>query len=381
MGRLFWKFLVASWLATLLVTAGVGTAMWLAHAEREPRGAALPGVASPPPTQRAGPSQAGPAPAVDAPPPPMRPHRWHHRPPPMMPLVLGALGGLLCAAFLAWYFAKPLRSLRRAVAAVAGGDLAARVGDSIGGRRDELADLGRDFDHMAGRLQDLVDSQRRLLHDVSHELRSPLARLRASVDLMRQQPERTAEFIDRVDRESVRMDRLLGELLTLARVDAGTAGALDGEVDLTEVVAGIAEDAEVEAEARGCTLATQLPGSLVVRGSAELLHRAIENVVRNAIRHSPPGGAVSVNVSAGGQPLQACVIVDDAGPGVAEADLARIFEPFVRLAGTAGEGHGLGLAIAERVLRAHGGRIRAENRSPGLRVVLGGLTPAAAPRR
>lgn len=142
------------------------------------------------------------------------------------------------------------------------------------GRNDELADLGHDFDRMAARLQGLMDSQRRLLHDVSHELRSPLARLQAATDLMRQQPERASEFIAHLERDTDRMDALVGELLTLARLDSGMTGRMDEAFDLRDVIDHIACDAQFEAESKECTVDISLSGQMPFKGSHELIFRA-----------------------------------------------------------------------------------------------------------
>jgi signal transduction histidine kinase len=300
------------------------------------------------------------------------PHQAGKRPPhlPLQPILAGSVVSLLFAALLAWYFAKPIRSLRTAFEAVAGGKLETRIGGSMGRRNDELADLGKDFDHMANRLQKLLEAQRRLLHDVSHELRSPLARLQAAADLMRQQPERGAEFIEHIERDTARMDRLVGELLTLARLDAGMAGELDEEVDLGEVVADIAEDAQFEADGKNCGVEVDLNGETVVRGSHELLHRAIENIVRNAVRHSPEGGKVSISLNVVDGRVR--VTIADRGPGVFDSDLAAIFDPFFRsVPGQSAVGYGLGLAITRRIVEAHGGEVSAANRpESGLLVTL-----------
>lgn len=285
---------------------------------------------------------------------------------PAVPLVATLLASLIFAALLAWYFSKPIRHLRSAFEAVAGGDLAVRLGPVMGKRRDELADLGRNFDRMASHLNTLIDGQRRLLHDVSHELRSPLARLQAAIGLARQQPERLESSLGRIERESERMDRLVGELLTLSRLEAGVLSAMDEVINLGELVADVVADARFEAEASGRGVDFSVCGEVSVKGNAELLHRALENVVRNALRHTPEGArvAVKIELDAGGDGVRLAVI--DQGPGVPERELDAIFEPFIRGGDSRhNDGHGLGLAIARRVVESHGGGIRAENREGG----------------
>lgn len=361
MGRLFWKFLFFFWLAQLVTSIGVGVAIWVSHPEHgQPPAAMQHGMGPPPPV---------PFPGTDFRPPLPHPGGWPPHDPSLNPLLLplfaGSLVSLVFAALLAWYFARPIRSLRSAFESVAGGKLETRIGGAMRGRRDELADLGKDFDRMASRLQGLLDSQRRLLHDVSHELRSPLARLQAAADLMQQQPERAGEFIERIERDMGRMDKLVGELLTLARLDAGMTGSLAEEVDLHEVVAQIAVDAQFEADAKGCTVDIDLPEHVEVVGSQELLYRALENVVRNAVRHSPAGGRIAITLRREG--ARWLLTIADQGDGVREGDLKKIFEPFFRSGSGSGyaSGYGLGLAITLRIVHAHGGTISAANRPEG----------------
>ena len=235
----------------------------------------------------------------------------------------------------------------------------------MGKRRDELADLGRDFDGMAQQLQQLMDGQRRVLHDVSHELRSPLARLQAAIGLARQQPDRTEDSMTRIEREAERMDMLVSELLTLSRLEAGMTGKLDEDIDLNELVTNVVEDAYFEAEIRGCRIEFKMPKQVIVQGNAELLHRAVENVVRNAVKHSPADGLITISVLISDN-KSVCIAVLDEGEGVKETDAQAIFEPFFRSEDSKkSDGHGLGLAISHRVINAHQGSICANNRAGG----------------
>ena len=288
-----------------------------------------------------------------------------------IPLGAAIAASLLFAFLLAWYFARPIRDLRQAFEAASHGDLAPRFHAS-GKRGDELTDLGRDFDRMTGRLRSLMESQTRLLHDVSHELRSPLARLQAAIGLAHQQPEKMDASLERIERESERMDKLIGELLTLSRLEAGAASPLSEDVGIADLLHDIMEDARYEAKARQQDIAMAGDAAIAdaaVTGRPELLARAVENVVRNALKHSPDGGTVEVDLSRlhDGKQEWVRIAVLDRGPGVATADLARIFEPFFRASHTqhSTDGHGLGLAIAQHVIGAHGGRIGASLRSGG----------------
>jgi len=289
------------------------------------------------------------------------------RPPPVSAWQLIAIGIITSLAFsmlLAWYLTRPIRSLRWAFDAAAAGRLETRVSPRMGGRRDEIADLGRDFDRMALKLQKLVSAQRRLLHDVSHELRSPLARLQAAIGLARQSPAKLEASLERIEREANRLNHMVGEVLTLARLESGTASRPKERVDLGYLAANIAEDARFEAEAVGRGLKFNAEGDAPVLGDPDLLHRAIENVVRNAVKFTRDGTSVEVHVHTTKE--AAVLTVSDQGPGITSAELAKVFDPFYRgEAGNGAPGFGLGLAIAQRAIDAHGGQIRAANAPRG----------------
>jgi two-component system OmpR family sensor kinase len=289
--------------------------------------------------------------------------------PPEALFATGAVVSLVFGALLAWYVARPIRHLRSAFASLSVGRFETRVGPLIGRRRDEVADLGRDFDRMAQQLQALTAAQRSLLHDVSHELRSPLARLQAAIGLARQSPQKLEASLDRIESEAGRLDELVGQLLTLSRLEATVAGGpleRAERIDLMDLVASIAADADFEAQASGRAVAFTGEGELFAEVRAELLHRAVENVLRNAVQHTAPGTTVEVTATRQASPPELLLTVADRGPGVAEAEMERIFEPFYRGAqGQPGRGFGLGLAIARRAVEAHGGRVRATNRPGG----------------
>jgi two-component system OmpR family sensor kinase len=289
-------------------------------------------------------------------------------PPPLLEpwqlIAIGTASSLAVSALLAWYLARPIRNLRWAFNAAADGKLETRVLPRMGRRRDEIADLGRDFDRMAQQLQTLVSAQARLLHDLSHELRSPLARLHAAAGLLRQDPENLPRSLDRIEHETDRLDALLGEVLDLARLEGGTSPAPMGRLDLAELVSNIVEDARFEAEASGRDVAFHSRDAAIVSGRADLLHRAIENVVRNAVKYTPTGTAVEVELRA--TAASATLTVADRGPGVPADELTRIFEPFYQAnSERRAHGFGLGLAIAQRAIHLHGGSIRATNGSNG----------------
>ncbi|WP_445368318.1 ATP-binding protein [Methylomonas sp. BW4-1] len=313
----------------------------------------------------------GPMPG-DRPPPPSgnpeehspRPHR--EPPAPILPIISGCLASLLFSGLLAWYFAKPIRNLRDAFSAVAQGRLNTRIGNAMGRRSDELADLGRDFDHMVQKICSLISAQQHLLHDVSHELRSPLARIQAAIGLAQQQPEKLPATLERIERESQRISDLVGELLMLSKLEAGVApGKLD-LINLDDLMADIVTDVRFEAEAKRIALSYHGDIDVIVECQSELLHRAIENVLRNAVQHCKAEGTVLITADFDSDNRRLRIRVDDDGPGVPDQDLTAIFQPFFR-SGQAQKPHstGLGLTIAHRAVEAHGGSISASNRPQG----------------
>lgn len=291
---------------------------------------------------------------------------WLNAPPEFV--VLGLVGGLLFSALLAWYLTEPIHRLRGGFDRLARGDLEVRLGSSMGRRRDEIADLGRDFDLMARRLEQLVSARDRLLHDVSHELRSPLARLQLAIGLARQNPERTEATLQRIEREAERLDILVGELLALARVENGQI-VNDDYFDLAGVIESVAEDARFEATSSdiAIVLTEEIPPEdqrPLITGNAELMRRAVDNIVRNALRFSSAGQEIRLLVRYDAELRRYHVEIADQGPGVAEQDIIALFDPFVR-GPDGGSGLGLGLSIASRAIIAHGGVIAARNRPEG----------------
>ncbi len=263
------------------------------------------------------------------------------------------------------YLASPLRQLSEAVERFGQGDLTARVEVK---RRDEIGTLGRRYNEMADRIQTLLAAERRLLEDVSHELRSPLARMQFALAAVRSAKDPEAS-IARLRKEIDRLGELVGYLLEVTRAEGDPSARAREEVDLRALVEMIVDDARIEAEAKGCELELPEGEAIAALADRELLRRAFENVVRNAIRYAPEDSqiAVSLERKQGGAVLQ----VRDVGPGVPEEMLGKIFQPFFRVdqSRTAATGGvGLGLAIAQRAVALHHGAVRAENAHPGLRV-------------
>ncbi len=302
-------------------------------------------------------------------------YRWvvEMKPPPMeirsyLPyyaLILGAVA-LVCW-LLALNIASPLHSLARTVDRFGAGDLTARVGWK---RKDELGNLGRAFDRMAERIATLMAAERRLLQDVSHELRSPLARLSFAAELVRTAEDREAA-VARLKKEIQRLTDLVGTLIQVTRAEGDPLATSPDKLRLNELVDEVVEDCRVEAEARGCKIGLADSAQLDVWGDRELLRRAIENVVRNSIRHAPPASEVNVELESSKEAAR--ISVRDYGPGVPEDALTKIFQPFFRVddsRDSATGGVGLGLAIAKRAVGVHHGDVWARNAEPGLQVCI-----------
>ncbi|MDP1527529.1 MAG: ATP-binding protein [Rhodocyclaceae bacterium] len=281
-------------------------------------------------------------------------------------LVAMTLASFLFAFGLAWYLFRPIRHLHEASQRFAGGELQTRVAPLLGRRSDELADLANDFDEMAERLQATIDGKTRLLHDVSHELRSPLTRLQVALEIARRSPEKTGRMLDRIEHEVGRLDRLLGETLALSRLESDP-DSLGGDcVNLTELLEDVIADARFEATQQGKSIVLKADDDVIVAGRPELLHSAFENVVRNGVLHTPAGATVTIKlyksppVQRDGEQAWATLRVCDSGSGVPSDELETIFEPFYRGRGASKTGgHGLGLSIVRRAIEAHGGTVSA----------------------
>jgi signal transduction histidine kinase len=331
-GRLFWKLLLALWVSMLLSLGGVLLYLQI--------------------TGQAMPRDQVPFPSFGG--------------IPIAPIVSGALAVLVVGLGLAWYLSRPLHHLRWALHSLTEGNFNTRVAPLMGRRRDEIVDLADEFDRMAAQLQKLTEARQQLLHDVSHELRSPITRLQVAAGLLKQDPSQAATLIERVQRESERIDELLEELLTLYRLEAGAETPLTDTVDVIELLKSIAEDAEFEARSASRSVSVDAPGRFVAAVNGELIYRALENVVRNAVKYTMPGTTVEIVARANQATGELVVTVSDRGPGVPSDKLESMFEPFTRVEGSeATRGVGLGLAIARRAVTLHGGRIDATLRNGG----------------
>lgn len=333
-GRLFWKLLLALWISMGLTILGTFTYFDLAGL-------------TPPKKDDA--ARIGGVPAI-----------------PTVPLASAGIAILITGLALAWYLTRPLRHLRWAFGQLAAGRLDTRVRPLMGRRSDEIADLAHDFDRMATQLQQLTESRRVLFHDISHELRSPLTRIQAAIGLLRQDPEQTETMIHRIARESDRLEMLIEELLTLHRMQAAAVEANRERVDVVELLHAIAEDADFEARTCSRSVVIEASGGFIADVNGELIYRAFENVIRNAVKFSPERGTVEIRARATehGQALE--TLVRDRGPGVPPDMLEAIFQPFTRIEGSEPvRGAGLGLAITKRAIEMHGGHVSAAPREGG----------------
>ncbi len=281
--------------------------------------------------------------------------------PKLVPWTSAMFAAAFSAYWLAQYLTRPVERLKSGLRALAQGQFDTRIGGEVDRKRDEIAALAHDFDVTAARLQEFQDVQRRLFHDVSHELRSPLSRLQAAIGLLNKNPSRLHAMTERLEREIARMDDLVGEILTLARLTAAEAQPLERQtLDLIDLLREIADDCAFEGASRNITLLYEGVVSFVTSVNGELIYRAIENVVRNAVKYSPANAQVLIRTK---REEQAFVItVSDQGPGIPNVVLDAIFQPFRRGSdlpvGTVG--FGLGLAITKHAFARHGGQVQAE---------------------
>jgi two-component system, OmpR family, sensor kinase len=287
-------------------------------------------------------------------------------------LAIALVVSALASWWLAQHLSAPIRRIQEGARALASEKLDAgpgsvRVSAGLEDRKDEVAVLARDFDAMADQLRANRAAITQLLRDISHELRSPLARMRVAVGLARQPTTDLVRQLDRLEREIERLDGLISQVLKLARLH-GTDAPFDREVfDIDEVIEEVVRDANFEGAVKGCTVLLTGAAHSTVRGNRELLSSAIENVLRNAVRYSPQDAPVDVSV-ARADAAGLSILIRDRGPGVPANDLAHIFEPFYRVAESRDRdtgGEGIGLAITSQVMKTHGGSAEATNHAGG----------------
>jgi signal transduction histidine kinase len=284
---------------------------------------------------------------------------------PYYALILAAVG-LMCW-LLAVGIVAPLRRTASVIDRLGKGDLAART---LTQRRDEIGELGRSVDQMAERLQTLLTAERRLLQDISHELRSPLTRLSLAIELVPETDDRESAAA-RLRREADRLTSLVTSLVEVTRAEGDPDVRKFESIDVTAMLRDIVDSCGIESAARDVTIDTATMNQAIVHGDPELLHRAFENVLRNAIRYTATASAIDITCQ---ERAEAVVVsVRDRGPGVSDRDLSRLGEPFFRVDDSrdaASGGVGLGLSIARRAVHLHHGTLIAENAGPGLRITI-----------
>lgn len=282
-------------------------------------------------------------------------------------LIFALLVSAAVSILLARAMSRPVRELREATRSLAEGNFEKRVSSSVGRRKDELGSLARDFDTMADNLQRSAAQQLELSRNVSHELRSPLARLRVALELARREAGNLAEF-DRIDVETERLDTLIAQILDYTRLDS-IADQDKRPVSLNDIITDVIADVNYECNSVGIdnvSITSEFSSSINILAHESSIRSAIENILRNAAKFTKPGSQIVVTLRRE-YPDNALITVDDSGPGVPESDLDRVFEPFFRSrdAANSSSGTGLGLAIAARAISLHGGTIIAGNRADG----------------
>lgn len=278
-------------------------------------------------------------------------------------LVAGIICYLLARSILA-----PITKLRKATQDFSAGHLATRVSKNLGQNRGELAELAHDFDTMAERIESLLAAQKRLLRDISHELRSPLARLGVALELARRETNGNDAPLARIEKESERLNDLIGQLLTITQLESLTDLLTKEPIDLADLLQTIIADANFENQAKKRWVTVEISNRGFVTGSLELIGRAFENVIRNALHHTADGTSVDVSLFFPQNEEMAAVTVRDYGSGIAEDNISKIFQPFFRVSESRNRqsgGYGVGLAIAERAIKLHGGSITAANHPDG----------------
>lgn len=361
MGRLFWKLFAAIFLALISTVITVGNIV-----QWEMNQKALPYTGQTPPCISA--STCSPATAS------------HHETRlgtwrvlnyvqlslnfPLSALLFCVVSSAIFAAILAWSISHPIKLLLEHLKSGANEDLLVPVSPKISARYDEFSELGEAFDLMTVRIDNMIKSQSKMLHHVSHELRSPLARIQMAVGLVMQNPKKMQSSLQRVELEAVRMERMISELLEIFRLESGMQKLQKTEVDLKELLTGIVGDVlfeKLEAKVR-----LDVPeDKVVVEGQLEFLQRAIDNVIRNAVKYGPEDGIVAIELQHSARTGEVTLEVRDQGEGVEPQELEQIFKPFVRGRRTSQiDGHGIGLAMTKHIVEAHGGFVKAANLSP-----------------
>ncbi|MDP5141799.1 HAMP domain-containing sensor histidine kinase [Rheinheimera baltica] len=348
MQQLFWRFFLVFW-ATLLIAIVMVRLTFIGVGDTQLQ---RPTVAPPLHAQL---NLLGPPPSMRNPAHRPKPTFWRR---PLLHLMLLLTASLVFSWLLARYIALPIRQLKQALADLASNSWQTQLAPSLTLRRDEFGSLSRNFNQMAAKAAEAIASQRRLLHDVSHELRSPLARMQILTGLAQQPNTAAPLLLQKIEQEVIKLDALVAQILTFSQLDNGSFQAEHIDINLTELVVSVCEDAQLEANDSSKLLALQLTPVAEVKGDPSLLYSAIENVIRNAIKYTPVNTSVSVHLQQYGR--QVMLTVSDQGAGIAAQHLPKLFTPFFRAQSTH-TGIGLGLSIAKRAVEACNGNIIAGN--------------------
>lgn len=364
MGRLFWKLFAAVFLALISTVITVGNIVqWELHQKA---------------AQTHSPSQSSSVTPPDAATPSLTPEKqsaYVHVANelnyvqlllnfPFSALVFCLITSVIFAGVLAWSISHPIKLLLEHLKTAADGNLLERVSPKIPVSHDEFSELGAAFDLMALRLNSMIKSQSNMLHHVSHELRSPLARIQMAVGLVMQNPKKMQSSLQRVELEALRMEKMIAELLEIFRLESGMQKLQKTDLDLKGLLAGIVGD--VQFEKQDARIHLDMPESVIlIEGQLELLQRAIENVVRNAVKYGPVLGEVAIELQRSERTGEVIIEVQDQGSGVEQQELEHIFKPFIRgRSASQIDGHGIGLAMTKHIVEAHGGYVKAANLSP-----------------
>lgn len=364
MGRLFWKLFVAFFLALISTDLIVSHLVeWESHQSQIFRHGTSSLACSSPARCQSAPSQVTPPTTLEK--SDMQPQASKRVfSVPLSVVLFSLLSSSVFAGVLAWSISHPIKLLLQHLKSAAEGDLLVRVSPKITASHDEFSELGEAFDLMALRLNNMIKSQSKMLHHVSHELRSPLARIQLSVGLVMQNPKKMQSSLQRVELEAIRMERMISELLEIFRFESGMQKLQKIEVDLKALLTGIVGD--VLFEKQDAKLRLEMPETaVVVEGQLELLQRAIDNVIRNAVKYGPENGVVAIELQHSARTGEVILEVQDQGQGVEQQELEQIFRPFVRgRRASQVDGHGIGLAMTKHIVEAHGGFVKATNLNP-----------------
>lgn len=354
--RLFWRFFIVFWLIQLLALIAIALSFRFSSDQVNTNAPykEVPWRLLPPPAPTRDTGARPPFPFEH--PPRFKPPFWRH---PLFHLGAIFVGSILFSAILARYISAPIAKLKHGLDQVAANNWQTQLPAKLTTRHDEFGSLSRSFNQMAQNVDAAVTSQRRLLHDVSHELRSPLARLQILAGLAKQSAASATYAAPRIEQETQKLESLVEEILTFSKLDSGITTVRTIAVNIADLLSSICEDAQLEASEQQKIVTLRIERESCVLADPALIYRALENVIRNAVKFTKPATVVLVRLYLEREQLK--VLVEDHGPGVPKVQLPKLFSPFFKAHSTH-SGIGLGLSIAKRAVEHCGGNIQAENR-------------------